>query len=598
MVLGSAAEVEIDRADHAGPFGNGEPRRPQPPAAAPLGGCLALFTGSVPPPANELRGRSRRQRPALGSFCRVGGFCRGFCAECVAARLTFLAFFPSALGTGRASQPGNGVRCVVTSVSSIGREIRLTAAQMMSASIPGKSGAFSDLLDAVAPSEPASANPAAVAPSAVASSTAAQPKPAPQRASRNDEPPAPDADAPAETTDAAPDAPAEDVAENEDTSEDVATDAAADTAADASAAPAPPPETVPADPAALALAAPVAPLPAPPPAETGTAPAPAADADLAAAAPAAPAQPAAAAEPAAGMPAPAASAPDAATPGTAAPEAATAGTAQPQDASTPVPAQPKAASTKPAEPAARAATPVATDSGQATTASDSGTAAATAGTQESGADPSKPAANAPPAPHEASADTASPSADPARPAAANSAQPASAAPVQTALGLAPGQPIALATAPVTTDAARSTAVAASDVGVEIVARSKAGDSRFELRLDPPELGRIEVRLDVDKDGGVRSRLIVDRADTLDLLQRDARQLEKALQAAGLDTSKGGLEFTLRDQSQSFQQGSDRDGWKTTSSETLTAVEETAPADPRAGSYGRLVGRSGGLDIRV
>ena len=232
-------------------------------------------------------------------------------------------------------------------------------------------------------------------------------------------------------------------------------------------------------------------------------------------------------------------------------------------------------------------------------ASDSGTAGRhLAGTRESGADPSKPAANAPPAPHEAAADAASSSADAARAAAPNSAQPAAAAPVQTALGLAPGQPIALATAPVTTDAARSSAVAAGDVGLEIVARSKAGDSRFELRLDPPELGRIEVRLDVDKDGGVRSRLIVDRADTLDLLQRDARQLEKALQSAGLDTSKGGLEFTLRDQSQSFQQGSDRDGWKTASSETLTAVEETSPADPRAGSYGRLVGRSGGLDIRV
>ncbi|NJL08288.1 MAG: flagellar hook-length control protein FliK [Methylacidiphilales bacterium] len=132
-----------------------------------------------------------------------------------------------------------------------------------------------------------------------------------------------------------------------------------------------------------------------------------------------------------------------------------------------------------------------------------------------------------------------------------------------------------------------------------MARSKAGDSRFELRLDPPELGRIEVRLDVDKDGGVRSRLIVDRAETLDLLQRDARQLEKALQSAGLDTSKGGLEFSLRDQSQSSaQQDKDRDDWRNARSEQLTAVEDASSADPRTSAYGRLTGRAGGLDIRV
>ena len=44
-----------------------------------------------------------------------------------------------------------------------------------------------------------------------------------------------------------------------------------------------------------------------------------------------------------------------------------------------------------------------------------------------------------------------------------------------------------------------------------------------------------------------SRLIVERAETLDLLRRDAPQLERALQHAGLNT-EGGLQFSLRDQS--------------------------------------------------
>ena len=41
--------------------------------------------------------------------------------------------------------------------------------------------------------------------------------------------------------------------------------------------------------------------------------------------------------------------------------------------------------------------------------------------------------------------------------------------------------------------------------------------------------------------------MVDRADTLDLLKRDALQLERALQQAGLKTSDNALEFSLRQQ---------------------------------------------------
>jgi flagellar hook-length control protein FliK len=58
-------------------------------------------------------------------------------------------------------------------------------------------------------------------------------------------------------------------------------------------------------------------------------------------------------------------------------------------------------------------------------------------------------------------------------------------------------------------------------------RRSRGKNRFEIRLDPPELGRIEVRIDVDHDGN--ARLTVDRADTYDLLRRDAAGLERALQ---------------------------------------------------------------------
>ncbi len=91
------------------------------------------------------------------------------------------------------------------------------------------------------------------------------------------------------------------------------------------------------------------------------------------------------------------------------------------------------------------------------------------------------------------------------------------------------------------------AVPLSGLAVEISANAKAGNSRFEIRLDPPDLGRIDVRLDVDRNGQVTSRLFVEKSETLDLLRRDAPQLQQALQDAGLKTSDSGLQFSLRDQ---------------------------------------------------
>ena len=132
------------------------------------------------------------------------------------------------------------------------------------------------------------------------------------------------------------------------------------------------------------------------------------------------------------------------------------------------------------------------------------------------------------------------------------------------------------------------------LAVEIAGRAIAGKNRFEIRLDPPELGRIEVRLDVDRDGNVTSRLTVDRADTLDLLRRDAAGLERALQDAGLKTAGNGLQFSLRDQPMSQQQT----GGGSDAAQIVMQDEMLPSADVIPQNYGRLAGQGGGLDIRV
>jgi flagellar hook-length control protein FliK len=139
-----------------------------------------------------------------------------------------------------------------------------------------------------------------------------------------------------------------------------------------------------------------------------------------------------------------------------------------------------------------------------------------------------------------------------------------------------------------------TAVPIAGLAVEIAGKAFAGKNRFEIRLDPPELGRIEVRLDVDRDGNVTSRLTVDRADTYDLLRRDAAGLERALQDAGLKTADNGLQFSLRDQTMNQQQqnnGSD-------TAQILVKDEDPVPTDVIPQSYTRRAGQGGGLDIRV
>lgn len=143
-------------------------------------------------------------------------------------------------------------------------------------------------------------------------------------------------------------------------------------------------------------------------------------------------------------------------------------------------------------------------------------------------------------------------------------------------------------------AQQAAAVPLAGLAVEIAAQSRAGKNRFEIRLDPPELGRIDVRLDVDREGNVTSRLVVERAETLDLLRRDAHALERALNQAGLKTADNALQFSLRDQNA----GQNQDGQNAPSGERLViADEDTAPHAPVRG-YGLPLGQGKGLDIRI
>jgi flagellar hook-length control protein FliK len=134
--------------------------------------------------------------------------------------------------------------------------------------------------------------------------------------------------------------------------------------------------------------------------------------------------------------------------------------------------------------------------------------------------------------------------------------------------------------------------------MEIAASAKSGKTSFEIRLDPADLGRIDVRIDVDRNGQVTSHLTVEKPETLSMLRQDAPQLQRALDDAGFKTDGSGLQFSLRDQSSSGQNGSGNDTGRN-AQRLVISEDDTMPATAIAGrSYGRMLGSSSGVDIRV
>ena len=134
----------------------------------------------------------------------------------------------------------------------------------------------------------------------------------------------------------------------------------------------------------------------------------------------------------------------------------------------------------------------------------------------------------------------------------------------------------------------------NNIAVHIAAQLRAGNQRFEIRLDPPELGRIDIRLEIGRDGTTLTHLAVEKPETLDLLRQDARQLERALSNAGLDSRDGNLSFSLKEDSRNKQQTADseQDGPQV-NSDQASDLEDTDPS-----VMTRTVNISSGIDISI
>lgn len=150
-------------------------------------------------------------------------------------------------------------------------------------------------------------------------------------------------------------------------------------------------------------------------------------------------------------------------------------------------------------------------------------------------------ATSPQTPKFASHNAPKPESGVAAPANAGEAPPAAV----SAASLAQHAASASSTTAVSEQPAARAAPAATQIAHEVVRRFNGESTRFELRLDPPELGRVEIRLDVSRDHRVTAIVSADSPQTLAELTRNARALEQNLQSAGLELSDQGLSFDLR-----------------------------------------------------
>lgn len=130
------------------------------------------------------------------------------------------------------------------------------------------------------------------------------------------------------------------------------------------------------------------------------------------------------------------------------------------------------------------------------------------------------------------------------------------------------------------------------IAFELARQTTDGNTRFQIRLDPLELGKIDVRLDIDASGRVTARLTVEKPETLDMMQRDQKGLERALQQAGLDGAKTSLEFSLKQNPFAGGNQHGREGREQMFGTAQAAAEPEAVAPPTISLYRGSLSASG------
>lgn len=148
---------------------------------------------------------------------------------------------------------------------------------------------------------------------------------------------------------------------------------------------------------------------------------------------------------------------------------------------------------------------------------------------------------------------------------------------------------------------RFTPHSATQLAGQITKQVSNGNRVFDIRLDPAELGKVDVRIELRADNRVHAVLTVERPETLNELQRSARDLERALADAGLELGEDGLSFQMNDGQNPADEDTRSQGEAlpifTQTTEMAQRAEDELASRPRS-AYGFLLSGRSGVDMQV
>ena len=147
---------------------------------------------------------------------------------------------------------------------------------------------------------------------------------------------------------------------------------------------------------------------------------------------------------------------------------------------------------------------------------------------------------------------------------------------------------------------------AQQLNVGVTKAINGGKQEFTMQLRPGELGHVRVKMSFLESGRIQAQVMVERPETLELLQRDVRGLERAIEASGHKT-EGSIQFSLDDNNQqsagkafaeAVQQEKMRDELAARSGGAFDEDADVAEEDVPLEDILPHISADTGLDIRV
>ncbi len=149
----------------------------------------------------------------------------------------------------------------------------------------------------------------------------------------------------------------------------------------------------------------------------------------------------------------------------------------------------------------------------------------------------------------------------------------------------------------TQNTARTGRSMVEQVTVKITKAVQAGNDKIIIQLRPANMGRVEVKMEVSQDNRLNVLVIVDRSETLDQLQKDSRELQRALQEAGLRVDNGDLNFNLRGEENHAKEGDNSSGSAASVEDDMVLLDEEIIEQAVISSDGRVLSK-GRIDVRA